>query len=78
MVLTMLMDFLHFTFDGFWHFVGVWMLIAIFFAGIAKVVGALRSTPVPGPAGPPCPEGPMGIQGRNGADGVCNCNGLKH
>lgn len=26
----MLMDFLNFTFSGFWHFVGMWLLIASF------------------------------------------------
>lgn len=78
MVLTMFMDFLRFTFDGFWHFVGVWLLIAIVFTGTANVIKSLRSTPVAGPAGPPGPCGPEGMQGRAGADGVCNCNSVKH
>lgn len=78
MLLTMLMDFLHFTFDGFWHFVGVWLLIAVVFGGAANVVQAFRTKYVPGPQGAPGPTGMTGPQGRDGPEGQCRCNTVKH
>lgn len=77
------MQYLEFAFQSFWHFVGCWFLLAVFFIGVGNVLRSLMIRNVPGPIGPrgdcgPC--GPMGMQGEKGDVGVCNCkcNDLKH
>lgn len=36
------MDFVHFVFSSFWHFVGFWVLIWAVGGSLSLVIGALR------------------------------------
>lgn len=73
------MQFLEFTFQNLWHFVGIWLLLAVMFIGTANVVRAFKTKNTPGPVGAPGMCGPMGPKGDKGDTGVCNCkcNDLK-
>lgn len=75
------MQYLEFAFQSFWHFVGCWFLLAVFFIGLSNVLRSLMIRNVPGPIGPrgDCgPAGPMGPMGMTGDVGVCKCNDMKH
>lgn len=77
------MQFLEFTFQSFWHFAGIWLLLAVAFVGTSNLIAAFRAKHIPGPegaVGAPGPMGPMGMRGDKGDVGICNCkcNDLKH
>lgn len=71
-----MIQFLEFTFQSFWHFVGVWLLLLVFFAGISGTISAFRTKQ--GPPGPMGAAGMPGPQGPKGDAGVCRCNSVRH